>query len=43
MKCISELQNSYNKRFYDFRLQDQNIIFVTQSFSVEAKNAPTEL
>ena len=42
VKCISELQNTLNDRFHDFHLQHQNI-FVTQSFSVEAENAPAEL
>ena len=43
VKCISELQNTFNECFYDFRLQVQNIIFVPQFFSVEAENAFTEL
>ena len=33
VKCISQLQNTFNERFHDFHLQEQNII--------EAENAPT--
>ena len=41
VKCISELQNTFNECFHDFRLQEQNINFVTQP--VEAEDAPAEL
>ena len=43
VKCISELQNTFNECFDDFRLKKENIIFVSQPFSVEAENAPTQL
>ena len=43
VKCISELQNTFSERFYDFRLQERNINFVTKPFFVEAEDAPTEL
>ena len=42
VKCIAELQNTFNKRVHDFRMQEQNIIFL-QSFSFDAEDAPTEL
>ena len=32
VKCIAELQNTFNERFHDFRLQEQNIIFYTVFF-----------
>ena len=43
VKCIPELQKTFDERFYDFRLHEQNINFVTQPFFVEAENAPAEL
>ena len=43
VKCISELQTTFSERFFDFRLQERNINFVTQPFFVEAEDAPTEL
>ena len=42
VKCIAELQNTFNDRFHNFRLQEQNIIFLP-SFSVDAEDAPTQL
>ena len=42
VKCISELQNTFSEPFFDFRLQERNINFVTQPFFVEAEDAPTE-
>ena len=38
-KCISELQDTFNERFRDFRLLEENIVFVTQPFSVDPKDA----
>ena len=32
-----------NERFHDFHLLEHNIIFVMQPFSVEVKDAPTDL
>ena len=43
VKCISELQSTFNERFHDFHLLEHNIIFVMQRFSVEVKDAPTDL
>ena len=40
--CISELQDTFNERFRDFRLQEENIVFVAQPFSVNSKGAPTD-
>ena len=34
------MQNTFKERFYDFRLQELNINFVTQPFFVEAEDAP---
>ena len=41
--CISELQNIFNERFLNFRLQKQNINFITQPFSAVAEDAAAEL
>ena len=45
VKCIAELQNTFNKRFHDFGLQEQNIIFCSVFYerTVDAEYAPTEL
>ena len=42
VNCIAELQNTFNERFYNFCLLEQNIIFITQPFSVDTEDAPTE-
>ena len=43
VECISQLQKDFEEQFNDFRSREQEMIFVTQPFSVEAGNAPTEL
>ena len=41
--CVSELQDTFNEHFRDFRLQEENIVFATQPFSAYSKDAPAEL
>ena len=43
VECISKLQRELGEQFKDFRSREQEMIFVTQPFSVEAGDAPTEL
>jgi len=43
VKCISELENTFNERFNDFRLLEQNINCVTPPLSLETDDASAEL
>ena len=43
VKCIAELQNTFNEHFHEFRLQEQNTIFFRRSLSADAAHVPAEL
>lgn len=43
VECILQLQQEFAERFKDFRSREQEMMFVTQPFSVKAEDAPTEL